>query len=92
MAEYINKKSCIKNMCKSCAFKCDLSRNPCFLVGKMLDYPASEVVEKEKYDHLLKIARQMYALIFQNTCSEQKVYDECGLTKEDNDLFGEKEK
>jgi hypothetical protein len=50
--------------------------------------PAADVIEKEKYDHLLKIARKMHTWIFLNTGDEQAAYDQMGLTDEDNVLLG----
>lgn len=50
--------------------------------------PTADVVEKEKYDRLLKIAKKMHAWIFLNTGDEQAAYDECGLTDEENVLLG----
>ena len=52
------------------------------------DIPAAKVVSMEDYKHLLKVARAMHTWIFLNTCDEQKAYDECHLTDEDNDLLG----
>ena len=45
-------------------------------------------VEKEKYDHLLKIARKMHEWIFLNSYDEDEVYAELGLTFEDNVMLG----
>ena len=42
----------------------------------------------EEYEHLLKIARKMHTWIFLNTGDEQAVYDEIGLSDEDNMLLG----
>lgn len=50
--------------------------------------PAADVVEKEKYNRMLKIAKKMHIWIFLNTADEQAAYDECGLTDEDNALIG----
>ena len=44
--------------------------------------------QKEKYDHLLKVARKMHSWIFLNTGDEQAAYDEIGLSDEDNMLLG----
>ena len=44
--------------------------------------------QKEKYDHLLKVACKMHTWIFLNTGDEQAAYDEIGLSDEDNILLG----
>ena len=44
--------------------------------------------QNEEYEHLLKIARKMHTWIFLNTGDEQAVYDEIGLSDEDNILLG----
>ena len=49
---------------------------------------AADVVEKEKYDRLLKAAKKMHTWIFLHTAYEQAAYDECGLTDEENALLG----
>ena len=43
---------------------------------------------KEKAARLEKIARKMHLWIFLNTDNEKKVYDELGLTDEDNAMLG----
>ena len=43
---------------------------------------------KEKIARLEKIARKMHLWIFLNTGNEKKVYDELGLTDEDNAMLG----
>ena len=43
---------------------------------------------KEKTARLEKIARKMHLWIFLNTGNEKKVYDELGLTDEDNAMLG----
>lgn len=43
---------------------------------------------KEKTARLEKIARKMHLWIFLNTSNEKKVYDELGLTDEDNAMLG----
>ena len=48
----------------------------------------ADVISKEEYEHLLKIARKMHLWIFNNVFDEQEVYDECGLTDEDNAMLG----
>lgn len=48
----------------------------------------ADVVSKEEYEHLLKIAKNMHLWIFHNVFDEQKVYDECSLTDEDNIMLG----
>lgn len=50
--------------------------------------PTADVVEKEQYDHVLALAQKMHTWIFLNTGDEQAVYDEIGLTDEDNTLLG----
>ena len=44
--------------------------------------------QKEKYDHLLKVACKMHTWIFLNTGDEQAAYDEIGLSDEDNAMLG----
>jgi hypothetical protein len=41
-----------------------------------------------EYDRLLQIARKMHLYIFLNTGDEQKVYDELGITDEENIILG----
>ena len=52
------------------------------------DTPIADVVEKEKYDKLLRAARRMHEWIFLNSVDEAKAYQECGLTDDDNALLG----
>lgn len=40
------------------------------------------------YEHLLQIAKRMHTWIFLHTADEFKVYDELGLTDEDNEMLG----
>ena len=40
------------------------------------------------YKRLLKLAKKMHTWIFLNTGDEQKVYDELGITEEENYVFG----
>lgn len=58
------------------------------LLEAILYAPAADVVEKERYDHVLELARKMHTWIFSNTYDEQAAYDEMGLTDEDNALLG----
>lgn len=44
--------------------------------------------EKISYERLLEIATKMHLYIFLNTDNEQKVYDELGLTNEENKILG----
>lgn len=41
-----------------------------------------------EYDRLLKIAKKMHCWIFLNTADEMEVYDELGLTDEENVILG----
>ena len=41
-----------------------------------------------EYERLLKIARKMHCWIFLHTCDEEKVYQELGLTAEENAFLG----
>ena len=52
------------------------------------DAPTIDVVPKDEYMELLKAARKMHLWIFLNTADEEKAYDECGLTDEQNALLG----
>lgn len=52
------------------------------------DTPIADVVEKEKYNKLLRAARRMHEWIFLNSVDEAKAYQECGLTDDDNALLG----
>lgn len=48
-------------------------------------------MEKEikiPYERLLKIAKEMHLWIFHHTFDEQKAYDECGLTANENAILG----
>lgn len=58
------------------------------LLEAILYAPTADVVEKEQYDYLLKLARKMHTWIFLHTGDEQAAYDEMGLTDEDNALLG----
>ena len=56
-------------------------------------YAANQCVNElldvqEKYDRLLKIAKKMHLWIFLHSGDEQKVYDELGLTGEENEMLG----
>lgn len=50
--------------------------------------PMADVVPGEEYRRLLKIARAMHTWIFLNSCDEQAVYDQLGLTDEENIMLG----
>lgn len=52
------------------------------------EVPAADVIPLGKYNHLLKLAKAMHTWIFLHTSDEQKAYDECHLTDEDNSMFG----
>lgn len=52
-----------------------------------LAYPDGDQIYKDFW-HLMKIAKKMHLWIFHNTFDEQKAYDECGLTDEDNAMLG----
>ena len=52
-----------------------------------LTYPDGDEIYKDFW-HLMRIAEKMHLWIFHNTFDEQKAYDECGLTDEDNDMLG----
>lgn len=41
-----------------------------------------------EYERLLEIAKKMHCWIFLHTFDEQKVYDELGLTDEENAALG----
>ena len=41
-----------------------------------------------EYERLLKIAKKMHTWIFLNAFDEQEVYDELGLTEEENFMLG----
>lgn len=43
---------------------------------------------KIEYNRLLQIAHKMHLWIFLNSIDEQKVYDELGLTEEENYILG----
>lgn len=49
-----------------------------------------EIIEQQaqKYSRLLKISRSMHTWIFLHSDNEQEVYDELGLTDEENILLG----
>ena len=55
---------------------------------KVLDIPAADVVERSKYEDLLKAAKKMHEWIFLNSFDEEEAYRECGLTDEQNILLG----
>ena len=44
--------------------------------------------QSEQHDRLLKIAKKMHLYIFLHTGNEQEVYDELGLTEEENKILG----
>ena len=46
------------------------------------------IEDKPSYERLHLIARKMHSWIFQHTFDEQEVYDELGLTDEENAFFG----
>lgn len=45
-------------------------------------------MQKIEYDRLLQIAKKMHLWIFLNIGDEQSIYDELGLTKEENVILG----
>lgn len=52
------------------------------------EVPPADVVPLGEYNHLLKLAKAMHTWIFLHTSDEQKTYDECHLTDEDNAMLG----
>ena len=40
------------------------------------------------YERLLELARKMHTWIFLHAADEQKVYDELGITEDENIIFG----
>ena len=61
--------------------------NPDVMIYMQALMESYEKLEQE-IDRLKKIARKMHAWIFLNSNDEQKVYDELGLTDEDNTMLG----
>lgn len=45
-------------------------------------------MEKIEYQRLMQIARKMHTWIFLHSFDEQEVYDELGLTDEENVILG----
>ena len=45
-------------------------------------------MKKIEYDRLLEIAAKMHCWIFLHSFDEQEVYDELGLTDEENAILG----
>ena len=41
-----------------------------------------------EYERLLKIARKMHLWIFLNSDNDQRVYEELGITPEENQILG----
>ena len=67
-------------LCKVKELEDDLyAANQC--VNELLDV-------QEENKRLLHIARKMHLWIFLHSGDEQKVYDELGLTEEDNEMLG----
>lgn len=52
------------------------------------DFAAAVVEAKTVIDELLKAGKKMHTWIFLNSFDEQEAYDECGLTDEQNAMFG----
>lgn len=52
------------------------------------DFAAVVVEAKTVIDELLKAGKKMHTWIFLNSFDEQEAYDECGLTDEQNAMFG----
>ena len=52
------------------------------------DFAAAVVEAKTVIDELLKAGKKMHTWIFLNSFDEQKAYDECGLTDEQNAMLG----
>lgn len=48
----------------------------------------AKIEGKPTYERLHQIARKMHGWIFQHTFDEQEVYDELGLTDEENAFLG----
>lgn len=84
--DFISRDEAIDELCEGC-FMQNCSHD-CDAVRALRRATAADVVSIEDYKHLLKVARAMHTWIFLNTCDEQKAYDECHLTDEDNDLLG----
>lgn len=61
-------------------------------VQKAADYLIAHGVTVQttpiSYERLLELANNMHTWIFLNTGYEQKVYDELGITEEENYVFG----
>ena len=82
---------------KACSFECsceDCTYNdePACFAYRLADALIAHGVTKQttpiSYKRLLKLAEKMHTWIFLNTGNEQAVYDELGLTEEENYVFG----
>ena len=82
MAEYIDREA----VCK--ALNSEGYTKNMRVHKKVLDIPAADVVERSKYEDLLKAAKKMHEWIFLNSFDEEEAYRECGLTDEQNILLG----
>lgn len=76
---------CFRIQCTKCPV--DLGRYWYFSANDVIN-AWNRRADNEEYEHLLKIARKMHTWIFLNTGDEQAVYDEIGLSDEDNVLLG----
>ena len=56
----------------------------------MLSEVALDLINRQKAENerLLKIAKKMHSWIFLHSYDEDEAYKECGLTDEENALFG----
>ena len=93
MTEQEKMKKVIKGL--ECCAECGKCKSECPYDGKnnsmygcttRLAKDALEILKD--YDHILHLAKAMHTWIFLHTADEFAVYDELGLTDEDNALLG----
>lgn len=63
---------------------CDIARLADYLIAHGVTVQTTPI----SYKRLLKLAKKMHTWIFLNTGDEQAVYDEIGITEEENYVFG----
>lgn len=75
----------------SCADKCDnCPSENCIgcLADRLIDHGVTMQTTPISYERLLKLAKKMHTWIFLHCADEEKVYDELGITEEENYVFG----
>lgn len=74
--------------CEKCQYSRDL---PCWagqIADRLMDNGVTMQTTPISYERLLELALKMHCWIFLHCVDEEKVYDQLGITEEENYVFG----